>query len=152
MIVKTYIKNHLFHLPRKQEDLTAQIKEKFFKRKKLVKSGINKMYPVTKIEKENNKLESSRDLNIFLLNIYLLFIESKGLDQLSNIEIELTNENIKKELSKEISQIEKQSEIEDIEKHVENYIKNSFQKNKETKQNIFNMKWIIEMDRKLRSD
>lgn len=153
MIIKAYIRNHLFHLPRKQDDLTEQIKEKFYSRKKLIKSSIAKMYPISKIETKDDKIkiEHSRDLNIFLLNIYLLFIENKGIDQLSKIEIKLTNENIKQELSKEIEEIGKNTEIEEVEKHVFNHIRNKDIVKKSTKnKDIFNMDWVIQMDKKLR--
>lgn len=153
MIIKAYIRNHLFHLPRNQDDLTEQIKEKFYSRKKLIKSSITKMYPISKIETKDDKIkiEHSRDLNIFLLNIYLLFIENKGIDQLSKIEIKLTNENIQQELGKEIEKIGKNTKIEEIEKLVFNHIKNKGTVKKPTKnKDIFNMEWVIQMDKKLR--
>src|SRR5690625_2431707 len=154
MIIKAYIRNHLFHLPRNQNDLTEQVKEKLYNRKKLIKSGISKMYPITKLETKNNetKIEHSKDLNIFLLNIYLLYLESKGIDYLSNIQIKLSNDNIYQSLKNEIEQVDKHTTIEETEKIVLDHIETS-RNNKEKSfqtQNVFNMDWVINMDKKLR--
>lgn len=43
MILKVYIKNHMFQLPRSQDDLTELIKERLYENKKLVKSAITKL-------------------------------------------------------------------------------------------------------------
>ncbi|UOE94779.1 hypothetical protein [Alkalihalobacillus sp. LMS39] len=76
MILKVYIKRNLFHLPRKQNDLTELIKEKFYKNKTLVKTAFQKLYSITEIENENIVVE--RNTNIFLLNLYLLVLQEKG--------------------------------------------------------------------------
>lgn len=76
MILKVYIKRHMFQLPRKQDDLTDLIAEKLYQNKKLVKSAITKMYSITEVENENIIIE--RNTNIFLLNLYLLVLQEKG--------------------------------------------------------------------------
>lgn len=91
MIVRVYLKSHLFHLPRKQDDLTQLIIERFYQNKKLVKAAIQKLYPIIKIENENLKIE--KDTNIFLLNLYLLVLQERGeLQDLEYLQESINNE------------------------------------------------------------
>lgn len=65
----------MFQLPRKQDDLTELIKERLYKNKKLVKSAITKLYPISEVDNENIIIK--RNTNIFLLNLYLLVLQEK---------------------------------------------------------------------------
>lgn len=157
MILKVYIKNELFHLPRKQKDLTDLIKEKFYKRKKLVKDAFQKMYRIEKIECNQRDLEYDKNLNIFLLNLYLLFLEKKDIENME-IKIQLTNQEITKELELAIGNIEN-NPIEEIEVKLQEYINQRVsedekevvsEENTDNEMSVeFNMKWVKEMNRKL---
>src|SRR5699024_2563351 len=110
-----------FHLPRNQENLTEMIKEKFYKRKPLVKSGITKLYRITEIE--NKEIKYKNSVNIFLVNLYLLLLEQKGeLTNKTNIPITLSDENIKNELSKELDQEVNEMSIEELEEKINQYM------------------------------
>lgn len=78
MLIKAYIKNHMFHLPMEQEALLEQV-EKALKRN-IDKSNISKLYPLTKIEDNENILVEKQHTNIFLLNLLLLVLNSKDID------------------------------------------------------------------------
>lgn len=146
MIFKAQIKKYVFHLPRNQEDLTNLIKERFYEKKELVKSSINKMYSITKLETNHKGVDYNRDLNIFLLNIYLLHLESKGIENLEDLKIVLSNDNIKNELKKDFKNINSETPLEEIEE----IIQQSLNEDTKEEKNIFNMKWIKETDRKIR--
>jgi len=158
MILKVYIQKHLFHLPRNQENLTEMIKEKFYKRKPLVKSGITKLYRITEIE--NKEIKYKNSVNIFLVNLYLLLLEQKGeLTNKTNIPITLSDENIKNELSKELDQEVNEMSIEELEEKINQYMtenvsnEQSDTENSSEKEKIevdFSMKWVKEMDKKIR--
>lgn len=78
MLIKAYIKNHMFHLPMNQESLLEQV-ELALKRK-IDKSNISKLFPLTKIEDNDNILVEKQHTNIFLLNLLLSVLNSKGLE------------------------------------------------------------------------
>lgn len=64
----------MFQLPREHDDLTALVKERLYGNKKLVKSAITKLYPISQID----NFSVARDTNIFLVNLYLLVLQEKG--------------------------------------------------------------------------
>lgn len=161
MILKVYIRKHLFHLPRKQDDLTELIKEKFYKRKPLVKSGFTKLYRISDIE--NSEIQYEKDVNIFLINLYLEVLDHKGkLTNEKDISITLSDDNIKKEIATIINEDIHDLSIEDIEKKVDDFLNEKDASNKKTsdkenttkKENDLNVKfsieWVKKMDKKLR--
>lgn len=154
MIVKMYIQKHLFHLPRKQDDLTEMIKERFYKRKPLVKSGITKLYRISDVENKTIKYE--KNVNIFLVNLYLLLLEDEGkLLHEEDIQITLSDENIIKEISKITGEKLNGSSIEEIERTVHEHL-NSKEKggnNKTHDKSInveFSLDWVKKMNRRLK--
>lgn len=161
MILKVYIRKHLFHLPRKQDDLTELIKEKFYKRKPLVKSGFTKLYRISDIE--NSEIQYEKDVNIFLINLYLEVLDHQGkLTNEKDISITLSDDNIKKEIATVINEDIHDLSIEDIEKKVDDFLnekdtsdkKTSDKENTTKKENNLNVKfsieWVKNMDKKLR--
>jgi hypothetical protein len=158
MIIKIYIRKHVFHLPRKQENLTDMIKEKFYKRKPLVKSGIAKMYRISDIESEEIKYE--KNVNIFLVNLYLLALENEGkLKDENDIKITLSDENIIEELSEITNSNLNNLSIEEIEEEIHTYLSGEKGGNpdsaqeREKEESIeveFSIDWVKKMDKKLR--
>ena len=75
MLIKAYIKRHMFHLPMKDSELLNQIQTKIRGIDESGKSIIHKAYPLTKIENDNgNILIDKQNTNIFLLNSLLLVL------------------------------------------------------------------------------
>lgn len=72
MLVKAYIKRHMFHLPMKETELLNQVETVL--KKEVNKSSIGKIYPVTKIEDSENILIEKQNTNVFLLNLFLLVL------------------------------------------------------------------------------
>ncbi|QSX24467.1 hypothetical protein [Priestia megaterium] len=73
MLIKAYIKNHMFHLPTlNNQILETQVEQAL--NKKIDKSRISKLYPLTKIEDNENILIEKQRTNIFLLNLLLLVL------------------------------------------------------------------------------
>lgn len=154
MILKVYIRKHLFHLPRKQDDLTEMIKEKFYQRKPLVKSGLTKLYRISNIEED---IEYEKDVNIFLINLYLLVLENDGaLENIKDIQITLSDENIKNHLAKIIKKDIKDTSIDEIEKLINEHLtkKDNADKGSDNTKALnkveFSIDWVKNMDRKLR--
>ncbi len=74
MIVKAYIKRHLFHLPiTESSDLLERVEEALGK-ENINKENFEKLYPLTKIEENDNILVEKQNTNIFLLNLLLLVL------------------------------------------------------------------------------
>jgi len=160
MIINVYIKKHSFKLPRDQEDLTEQIKKRFYRKKTLSKSAITKTYNISKIE-EN--IDYKKDINIFLLNLYLLILEKNHIKNFKDIPIKLSNEKIIEELSQILNQNLNGLSVEDIEEIVLIYLNTSTEKeNNENKDvssyeenlNIneveFTIDWVKKIDKKIR--
>lgn len=103
MIVKAYIKRYLFHLPiTKSTDLLERVEEALGK-KIINKENFEKLYPITKIEENNNISVEKQNTNIFLLNLLLLVLNHK--------EIEITEqEYFNKDLM--ISKLEEETNLE----------------------------------------
>jgi len=164
MILKVYIKKNLFHLPRKQDDLTEMVRERFYKRKPLVKSGLTKLYRITDIESENIKYE--KDVNLFLVNLYLLVLEHREeLKSDKDITITLSNDTIISELSKKLNDELEGLSIEELEEKIKQYISGEKAMDQQktvvkeegekegNDQNLevdFSISWVKAMDKKLR--
>lgn len=78
MLIKAYIKNHMFHLPMEQEALLEQVEQAL--QRNIDKTTVSKLYPLTKIEDNENILVEKQHTNIFLLNLLLLVLNSKGIE------------------------------------------------------------------------
>lgn len=73
MLIKAYIKKHMFHLPTlNNQILETQVEQAL--NKKVDKSSVSKLYPLTKIEDNENILIEKQRTNIFLLNLLLLVL------------------------------------------------------------------------------
>ncbi|WP_336992677.1 hypothetical protein [Bacillus toyonensis] len=73
MLIKAYIKKHMFHLPTlNNQILETQIEVAL--KKKVDKTRVSKLYPLTKIEDNENILIEKQRTNIFLLNLLLLVL------------------------------------------------------------------------------
>ncbi|MED0983082.1 hypothetical protein P4T48_27355 [Bacillus paramycoides] len=76
MLIKAYIKKHMFHLPTlNNQILEAQVEQDL--NIKVDKSQVFKLYPLTKIEDNENILIEKQRTNIFLLNLLLLVLNHK---------------------------------------------------------------------------
>lgn len=119
MLIKAYIKKHMFHLPMKQEVLLEQVEQAL--NKDVDKSSVAKLNPLTKIEDNENILIEKQRTNIFLLNLLLLVLNHNGNDI---TEQEYYNDTFI------ISKLEEETELnlkalpfEGVEKEVYNYLK-----------------------------
>ena len=73
MLIKAYIKKHMFHLPTlNNQILETQVEQAL--NKKVDKSSVSKLYPLTKIEDNENILIEKQRTNIFLLNLLLIVL------------------------------------------------------------------------------
>lgn len=79
MLIKAYIKKHMFHLPTLDNQiLEAQVEQDL--NIKVDKSQVFKLYPLTKIEDNENILIEKQRTNIFLLNLLLLVLNHNKKD------------------------------------------------------------------------
>lgn len=118
MLVKAYIKKHMFHLPMKEKELFHQVQTAL--KKDINKSTIAKTYPLTKIEDNENILIEKQNTNIFLLNLLLLVLNHNTKEILHQ---EYYNESLIIEKLEEETQLELSSfPFEVVEKEVENYL------------------------------
>src|SRR5699024_1706632 len=160
MIINVYIKKHAFKLHRNQEELTEQIKKRFYRKKTLSKSAITKTYNISKIE-EN--IDYKKDINIFLLNLYLLILEKNHIKNFKDIPIKLSNKKIIEELSQILNQNLNGLSVEDIEEIVliylntntekennENKDVSSYEENLNINEVEFTIDWVKKIDKKIR--
>lgn len=147
MILKVYIKNHMFQLPRSQDDLTELIKERLYENKKLVKSAITKLYPISDIDNKNIFIQ--KNTNIFLLNLYLLILQKKNkleFTEQTTIDNKIIYEKIYEETKLDVSSVP----IEEAEKMILQHLEqNEIEHNQDTEdtsdpfQNIeFSTSWL----------
>ncbi|MGE7939926.1 hypothetical protein [Bacillus paramycoides] len=73
MLIKAYIKKHMFHLPTLNNQILEALVEQDLNIK-VDKSQVFKLYPLTKIEDNENILIEKQRTNIFLLNLLLLVL------------------------------------------------------------------------------
>lgn len=118
MLIKAYLKRHMFHLPMAAPELLEQVETAL--NKKVDKENIYKTFPITKVEDNENILIDRQNTNIFLLNLLLSVFNHK--------EIEITEPqyyNYDFIISKleEVTQLDLQGlPFEAIENEVGNYI------------------------------
>lgn len=79
MLIKAYIKKHMFHLPTLDNQiLETQVEQAL--NKKIDKSSVSKLYPLTKIEDNESILIEKQRTNIFLLNLLLIVLNHNEKD------------------------------------------------------------------------
>lgn len=118
MLIKAYIKKHMFHLPMEERELLNQVELAL--NKKVDKSNVAKLNPLTKIEDNENILIEKQHTNIFLLNLLLMVLNHNKKD--------ITDQEYYND-SFIISRLEEETELslkalplEGVEKEVSNYL------------------------------
>ena len=124
MLIKAYIKKHMFHLPMKQEALLEQVEQALDK--KVDKSSVAKLNPLTKIEDSDYILIEKQHTNIFLLNLLLLVLNHNEKD-ITNPEY-YNDTFIISKLEEETQLSLKSLPYEGVEKEVNNYLNPIFDK------------------------
>lgn len=125
MLIKAYIKKHLFHLPTlDNQKLETQVEQEL--NIEVDKSQIFKLYPLTKIEDNENIVVEKQRTNIFLLNLLLLVLNhnKKGIIAQEYY----NNEFIISKLEKETNLKLKNIPFENVEKDIMEYVNPSCNK------------------------
>lgn len=117
MLIKAYIKREMFRLPMDQDKLQNQVKEAF--KQEIEKSDIEKYYPLTKVEENENILVEKQQTNIFLLNLLLLVLNQRKTGFTNDFYC--NEENIRTRLEEEIG-LDKGARFEKVEKEVINFL------------------------------
>ncbi|MCU5065390.1 hypothetical protein P5815_30380 [Bacillus cereus] len=122
MLIKAYIKKHMFHLPTLDNQiLEAQVEQAL--NKKVDKSRISKLYPLTKIEDNENILIEKQHTNIFLLNLLLLVLNHNKKDITAQ---EYYNDVfITSKLEEETNLILEHLSFDELEKNIMEYVTSS---------------------------
>lgn len=118
MLIKAYIKKHMFHLPMEESELLNQVELAL--NKNVDKSNVAKLNPLTKIEDNENILIEKQHTNIFLLNLLLIVLNHNKKDI---TEQEYYNDSfIISRLEEETELSLKALPLEGVEKEVSNYL------------------------------
>lgn len=118
MLIKAYIKKHMFHLPMEESELLNQVELAL--NKNVDKSNVAKLNPLTKIEDNENILIEKQHTNIFLLNLLLMVLNHNKKDI---TEQEYYNDSfIISRLEEETELSLKALPLEGMEKEVSNYL------------------------------
>ncbi|PFA82759.1 hypothetical protein [Bacillus cereus] len=119
MLIKAYIKKHMFHLPTLDNQiLETQVEQAL--NKKIDKSSVSKLYPLTKIEDNENILIEKQRTNIFLLNLLLLVLNRKEKD--ITVQEYYNDVFITSKLEEETSLILEHLSFDELEKNVMEYL------------------------------
>ncbi|PGU51809.1 hypothetical protein [Bacillus cereus] len=122
MLIKAYIKKHMFHLPTLDNQiLETQVEQAL--NKKIDKSSVSKLYPLTKIEDNENILIEKQRTNIFLLNLLLLVLNRKEQD--ITVQEYYNDVFITSKLEEETSLILEHLSFDELEKNVMEYLTSS---------------------------
>lgn len=122
MLIKAYIKKHMFHLPTLDNQiLETQVEQAL--NKKIDKSSVSKLYPLTKIEDNENILIEKQRTNIFLLNLLLLVLNRKEKD--ITVQEYYNDVFITSKLEEETSLILEHLSFDELEKNVMEYLTSS---------------------------
>lgn len=122
MLVKAYIKKHMFHLPTLDNQiLETQVEQAL--NKQIDKSSVSKLYPLTKIEDNENILIEKQRTNIFLLNLLLLVLNRKEKD--ITVQEYYNDVFITSKLEEETSLILEHLSFDELEKNVMEYLTSS---------------------------
>ncbi|WP_242216448.1 hypothetical protein [Bacillus cereus group sp. BfR-BA-01351] len=122
MLIKAYIKKHMFHLPTLDNQiLETQVEQAL--NKKIDKSSVSKLYPLTKIEDNENILIEKQRTNIFLLNLLLLVLNHKEKD--ITVQEYYNDVFITSKLEEETNLILEHLSFDELEKNVMEYLTSS---------------------------
>lgn len=122
MLIKAYIKKHMFHLPTLDNQiLETQVEQAL--NKQIDKSSVSKLYPLTKIEDNENILIEKQRTNIFLLNLLLLVLNRKEKD--ITVQEYYNDVFITSKLEEETSLILEHLSFDELEKNVMEYLTSS---------------------------
>ncbi|PGC41173.1 hypothetical protein [Bacillus pseudomycoides] len=122
MLIKAYIKKHMFHLPTKNNQiLVAQVEQDL--NIKVDKSQIFKLYPLTKIEDNENILIEKQRTNIFLLNLLLLVLNHNEKD--ITVQAHYNNGFITSKLEEETNLKLENIPFDDLEQKIMEYLTSS---------------------------
>ncbi|MFB5553149.1 hypothetical protein ACE41B_29535 [Bacillus cereus] len=160
MLIKAYIKKHMFHLPtQNNEQLETQVEQEL--KIKVDKSQIFKLYPLTKIEGNKNILIEKQRTNIFLLNLLLLVLNhnKKGMIAQEYYNNEFIISKLEKETNLKLENIP----FDDLEKEIMEYLNPSCDKENMSKSNDkpkieedsifenveFSLNWLSKAQKKL---
>ncbi|MDA2074316.1 hypothetical protein PDM84_30220 [Bacillus cereus] len=122
MLIKAYIKKHMFHLPTLDNQiLEAQVEQAL--NKKVDKLRISKLYPLTKIEDNENILIEKQHTNIFLLNLLLLVLNHKKKD--ITVQEYYNDVFITSKLEEETNLILEHLAFDELEKYIMEYVTSS---------------------------
>lgn len=155
MLIKAYIKKYMFHLPMEDGELLNQVELAL--NKKVEKSNIAKLNPLTKIEDNENILIEKQHTNIFLLNLLLMVLNHNQKDITDQ---EYYNDSfIVSKLEEETALDLKALPFEGVEKRINNYLNPSSDKpQNETEskkkdtylENVqFNVNWLKEAQKEI---
>ncbi|MCM3736478.1 hypothetical protein M3215_11745 [Bacillus cytotoxicus] len=119
MLIKAYIKKHMFHLPTlSNQILEAQVEQAL--NEKFDKSIMSKAYPLTKIEDHENILIEKQRTNIFLLNLLLIVLKHNKKD--ITVQEHYNDEFIISKLEKETNLKLKNIPFDSLEKSIMEYV------------------------------
>ncbi|WP_430384464.1 hypothetical protein [Bacillus toyonensis] len=122
MLIKAYIKKHMFHLPTLDNQiLETQVEQAL--NKKVDKSSVSKLYPLTKIEDNENILIEKQRTNIFLLNLLLLVLNRKEKD--ITVQEYYNDVFITSKLEEETDLILEHLSFDELEKNIMEYLTSS---------------------------
>lgn len=122
MLIKAYIKKHMFHLPTlNNQILEAQVEQDL--NIKVDKSQVFKLYPLTKIEDNENILIEKQRTNIFLLNLLLMVLNHNKKD--ITVQEHYNNGFIISKLEKETNLKLENVPFDDLEKNIMKYLNSS---------------------------
>ncbi|OQR53227.1 hypothetical protein [Bacillus sp. CDB3] len=120
MLIKAYIKKHMFHLPTLDNQiLEAQVEQDL--NIKVDKSQVFKLYPLTKIEDNENILIEKQRTNIFLLNLLLMVLNHNKKD--ITVQEYYNNGFIISRLEEETNLKLENVPFDDLEKNIMEYLK-----------------------------
>ncbi|HDR5271887.1 hypothetical protein P4V88_15725 [Bacillus thuringiensis] len=132
MLIKAYIKKHMFHLPTLDNQiLETQVEQEL--NIKVDKSQIFKLYPLTKIEDNENIVVEKQRTNIFLLNLLLIVLNhnKKGIIAQEYYNNEFIILKLEKETNLKLENIP----FDNLEKAIMEYVKPSCNKDNMSESN-----------------
>ncbi|PEF40624.1 hypothetical protein [Bacillus wiedmannii] len=152
MLIKAYIKKHMFHLPtQNNEQLETQVEQELHI--EVDQSQFFKVYPLTKIEDNENILVENQRTNIFLLNLLLIVLKHNKKAIIA--QEYYTNEVMIAKLEKETNLQLKNIPFDNLEKVIMEYINPSCDKeNKGKKDSVlehveFSLNWLSKAQEEL---
>ncbi|WP_324664717.1 hypothetical protein [Bacillus cereus] len=132
MLIKAYIKKYMFHLPTLDNQiLETQVEQEL--NIKVDKSQIFKLYPLTKIEDNENIVVEKQRTNIFLLNLLLIVLNhnKKGIIAQEHYNNEFIISKLEKETNLKLENIP----FDNLEKAIMEYVTPSCNKDNMSESN-----------------